>query len=55
MARIKPSGFILTASFLLTMLPAQGFPQAQDLAVGVGFVFAPYNLPPQSRRPSWDK
>ena len=28
------------------MLPAQGFPQAQDLVVGVGFVFAPYNLPP---------
>ena len=46
MARIKPTGFILTASLLLTMLPAQGFPQAQDLVVGVGFVFAPYNLPP---------
>jgi hypothetical protein len=46
MARIKPTGFILTASLLLTMLPTQGFPQAQDLVVGVGFVFAPYNLPP---------
>ena len=46
MARIKPTGFILSASLLLTMLPAQGFPQAQDAVVGVGFVFAPYNLPP---------
>jgi hypothetical protein len=47
MARIKPTGFILTAFLLLTMLlPAQGSPQAQDLVVGVGFVFAPYNLPP---------
>jgi len=47
MARIKPTGFILTASLLLTMLlPAEGSPQAQDLVVGVGFVFAPYNLPP---------
>lgn len=46
MARIKQTGFILGASLLLTMLPAQGFPQAQDLVVGVDFVFAPYNLPP---------
>jgi hypothetical protein len=46
MARIKPMGFILIASILLTMLAAQAFPQAQDLAVGVGFVFAPYKLPP---------
>ena len=46
MARIKPTGLILTASLMLAMLPAQGFSQARDLAVGVGFVFAPYNLPP---------
>jgi hypothetical protein len=51
MARIRPTGFILTAFLLLTMLPAQGFPQAQDLVVGVGFVFAPYHLPPRAR---WD-
>jgi len=28
------------------MLRVQGFPQAHDIVVGVGFVFAPYNLPP---------
>jgi len=46
MARIKPTSFILIAFLLLTMLPAQASPQAQDLMVGAGFVFAPYNLPP---------
>src|SRR6202050_5911358 len=46
MARIKPTGLILTASLMVAMLPAQGFPQARDLVVGVGFVFAPYNLLP---------
>jgi hypothetical protein len=45
MARIKATGLILTVSLLLTMPPAQGFPQDQDLVVGVGFVFAPYSLP----------
>jgi len=45
MARIRPIGFVLAAAVLLTMLPARGFPQARDVAVGVGFVFAPYKLP----------
>ena len=49
MARIKPTGFILSASLLVMVLPAQGFPQAQDLAVGVGFVFPPHNLPPDEQ------
>jgi hypothetical protein len=49
MARIKSTGFILAASLLLTMLPARGFPQAQDLVVDVGFVFAPCNLPPAAQ------
>jgi hypothetical protein len=34
----EATGFILTASLLLTMLPAQGFPQAQDLVVGVSHI-----------------
>jgi hypothetical protein len=55
MARIKPTGLISTALLLLTMPPAQGFPQAQDLVVGVGFVFAPYNLPAAGQRRFWDK
>jgi hypothetical protein len=51
MARIKPTGFILTASLLLTVLPAQGFPQAQDLVVGVWVLYLRLTISrPRSKR-----